>query len=170
MYLGMTPSAYRSGWLQHRNQIRNRQCSARRDRGREYQKRNTVAIFFGEPASLKRDLQKQFPHARIGPCRASELQRITAKVIALVEAPVPVLIFRSTSAVPPSNIAFGGNCGHIPVGSTASYAEIAKRIGEPQSARAVARACFKPHGRSDSLPPRGQERRIAIRLSWRRAP
>jgi AraC family transcriptional regulator, regulatory protein of adaptative response / methylated-DNA-[protein]-cysteine methyltransferase len=29
----------------------------------------------------------------------------------------------------------------IPVGSTASYAEIAKRIGEPQSARAVARAC-----------------------------
>jgi AraC family transcriptional regulator, regulatory protein of adaptative response / methylated-DNA-[protein]-cysteine methyltransferase len=29
----------------------------------------------------------------------------------------------------------------IPVGATASYAEVAKRIGAPKSVRAVARAC-----------------------------
>jgi hypothetical protein len=43
----------------------------------------------------------------------------------------------------------------IPAGSTATYTEVAKRIGAPKSARAVAR---------DPLSPRGSHRRQLVRL------
>ena len=44
-------------------------------------------------------------------------------------------------AAPPSSSASGRRCATIPAGTTASYSEIAERIGSPKSVRAVAQAC-----------------------------
>ena len=54
----------------------------------------------------------------------------------------------------------------IPAGKTASYAEIARRIGAPKAVRAVAQACARQHARGrHPLPPRRAQRRRALRLS-----
>ena len=103
--------------------------------------KGVCAILFGDdPEELRCDLQDQFPRARlIGSDKSFE--ELTAKVIAFVEAPgqgldLPLDI-RGT--------AFQHRVWHalrrIPVGSTASYAEIAEKIGAPKAVRAVARAC-----------------------------
>jgi AraC family transcriptional regulator, regulatory protein of adaptative response / methylated-DNA-[protein]-cysteine methyltransferase len=103
--------------------------------------KGVCAIFFGDdPDRLARDLKKQFPRARLvgGDPRFQEL---AVKVIAFVENPhvgfdLPLDI---------CGTAFQHRVWQalrrIPIGSTASYAEIAKAIGAPKAVRAVARAC-----------------------------
>ena len=72
---------------------------------------------------------------------------------------------RSTCAARRSSSASGRRCATIPAGATASYSEIARRIGAPSAVRAVAQACARqPAGRRDPLPPRGPQRRRAVRL------
>jgi AraC family transcriptional regulator, regulatory protein of adaptative response / methylated-DNA-[protein]-cysteine methyltransferase len=86
-------------------------------------------------------LQDRFRHARlIGGDR--DFERLAAKVIALVEAP------GHSAADLPIDIrgtAFQHRVWealrNIPAGTTATYAEIASRIGKPTAVRAVGRAC-----------------------------
>jgi AraC family transcriptional regulator of adaptative response/methylated-DNA-[protein]-cysteine methyltransferase len=99
------------------------------------------AILLGDdPALLRRDLQERFPRARlIGGDR--DFERLVAKVIAFVEAPgtgldLPLDI-RGTAF---QHRVWQALC-EIPLGSTASYADIARRIGKPKAVRAVAQAC-----------------------------
>ena len=137
--LGMTPSAYRSGGASAEIKFAIGECSlggilvASTEKG-------ICAIFFGEPATLKRDLRKQFPRARLVPADR-DFAQITAKVIAFVEEPRAGLELPLHVRGTAFQHRVWEQLRRIPVGSTASYAEIAKRIGEPQSARAVARAC-----------------------------
>ena len=103
--------------------------------------RGICAILLGDdPEALLRELQDRFTQARlIGGDAAFEA--LVAQVVAFVEAPglglnLPLDV-RGT--------AFQQRVWRvlqaIPAGQTASYAEVAQRIGSPKAVRAVAQAC-----------------------------
>jgi AraC family transcriptional regulator of adaptative response/methylated-DNA-[protein]-cysteine methyltransferase len=104
-------------------------------------KKGICAISMGDkPDKLFRDLQNTFPKARlIG--GGKEFERLVSRVIAFVEAPklgldLPLDI-RGT--------AFQRRVWkallQIPFGSTATYSEVARKIGSPRASRAVGHAC-----------------------------
>lgn len=104
-------------------------------------KKGVCAILIGDDsASLVRDLQDQFPKAKlIGDEPGYE--DVAAKVVELVEHPgvgldLPLDI-RGTAFQQRVRKALQ----QIPPGSTATYTEIAKKIGMPKAVRAVAQAC-----------------------------
>jgi AraC family transcriptional regulator of adaptative response/methylated-DNA-[protein]-cysteine methyltransferase len=103
--------------------------------------RGVCAILFGDDREeLRRDLQDQFPRARlIGGDKSFE--ELTAKVIAFVEAPGQGLDLPLDIRGTAFQHRVWDALRRIPVGSTASYAEIAEKIGAPKAVRAVARAC-----------------------------
>jgi AraC family transcriptional regulator of adaptative response/methylated-DNA-[protein]-cysteine methyltransferase len=138
--LGMTPSQFRAGAPNSEIKFTIGESSlglvlvAASDKG-------VCAIFFGNDAeSLTRDLEKQFPRARlIGGDHTFE--KLAAAVIGFVENPrapfdLPLDI-RGTAF----QHRVWDALRRIPAGTTASYAEIAKAIGAPKAVRAVARAC-----------------------------
>lgn len=138
--LGMTATAYRQGGRDEVIRFALGQCAlgailvAESDRG-------ICAITLGDaPEPLLRDFQDRFPKARLIGGDAEFEQRV-ACVAGFVEAPrigldLPLDI-RGTAFQQRVWQALR----QIPVGETASYAEIARRIGAPRSVRAVARAC-----------------------------
>jgi AraC family transcriptional regulator of adaptative response/methylated-DNA-[protein]-cysteine methyltransferase len=103
--------------------------------------KGVCAIALGdEPAALVRALQDRFPNAAlVGADR--DFEAVVAKVVGLVEAPglgadLPLDV-RGTAFQERVWQALRA----IPAGTTASYADVAKRIGSPAAVRAVARAC-----------------------------
>ncbi len=138
--LGMTPSRYRAGGTDSAIHFAIGECSlgpilvAQSERG-------VCAILLGDdPDALARDLQDRFPHAiLVGD--DSGYERLVAQVVGFVDTPgigldLPLDV-RGTAFQQRVWQALRG----IPVGSTASYSEIAQRIGQPGAARAVAGAC-----------------------------
>jgi AraC family transcriptional regulator of adaptative response/methylated-DNA-[protein]-cysteine methyltransferase len=104
-------------------------------------RRGVCAILLGDdPEALARDLQGQFPGYTLIAGDA-ELDRLVARVVGFVETPGPGLDL----ALDPRGTAFQQRVWRalrdIPAGGTATYAEIAVRIGAPSAARAVAGAC-----------------------------
>jgi AraC family transcriptional regulator, regulatory protein of adaptative response / methylated-DNA-[protein]-cysteine methyltransferase len=103
--------------------------------------RGVCAILLGDdPEVLARDLEDRFPEATlIGGDAAFE--RLVARVVELVEAPGAGLDL----PLDPRGTAFQRRVWQtlreIPAGGTASYSEIADRIGAPSAVRAVASAC-----------------------------
>ncbi|HEU4681951.1 MAG TPA: bifunctional DNA-binding transcriptional regulator/O6-methylguanine-DNA methyltransferase Ada [Gemmatimonadales bacterium] len=138
--LGMTPTAYRYGGAKAEIRFAVGECSlgsilvARSQRG-------VCAILLGDdPDALARDLQDRFPRASlIG--GDPEFEALVARVVGLVEAPARgvdlPLDIRGTAFQQRVWQALR----EIPAGSTASYRDIAGRIGSPGSVRAVAQAC-----------------------------
>jgi AraC family transcriptional regulator, regulatory protein of adaptative response / methylated-DNA-[protein]-cysteine methyltransferase len=99
------------------------------------------AILLGDnPSALRRELQGHFKMARlIG--SDEDLRQLMAKVVQLVESPwfdldLPFDL-RGTSF----EQRVWQAVREIPSGSTASYTDIAERIGEPKKAFAVSEAC-----------------------------
>ncbi|MDP3226803.1 MAG: bifunctional DNA-binding transcriptional regulator/O6-methylguanine-DNA methyltransferase Ada [Acidovorax sp.] len=138
--LGMTPSRYRAGGTALDIRFAIGHCAlgaiavAQSDRG-------ICAILLGDDAdTLVRDLQDRFANANlIGGDAAFET--LVAQVVAFVEAPglglnLPLDV-RGTAFQQRVWQALQA----IPAGQTASYAEIAARIGAPTAVRAVAQAC-----------------------------
>ncbi|MEX2495211.1 MAG: bifunctional DNA-binding transcriptional regulator/O6-methylguanine-DNA methyltransferase Ada [Woeseia sp.] len=138
--LGMTPGAYRTGGVGTVIRFAVGECAlgsilvAKSERG-------VCSIFLGDdPETLARSLQDQFPRARlIGGDAAFE--RLVATVVGFVESPgigldLPLDI-RGTAFQERVWQALRD----IGPGATASYTDIARRIGAPGSARAVAQAC-----------------------------
>ena len=138
--LGMTPTDYRAGGVGARIRFAVGQCSlgailvAESDRG-------ICAILLGDdPDALVRDLQDRFPRAQlIGGDASFELR--VAQVVGLVEHPslgldLPLDV-RGTAF---QQRVWKALC-EIPPGQTASYADVALRIGAPRAVRAVAQAC-----------------------------
>jgi AraC family transcriptional regulator of adaptative response/methylated-DNA-[protein]-cysteine methyltransferase len=103
--------------------------------------RGVCAILLGDDRdALAHDLQDRFPRARlIG--GGADVEAFVAKVVGSVEAPGPgldlPLDLRGTAFQQRVWRALRG----IPAGQTASYADIADRIGAPGAVRAVAQAC-----------------------------
>jgi AraC family transcriptional regulator of adaptative response/methylated-DNA-[protein]-cysteine methyltransferase len=89
---------------------------------------------------LVRNLQDRFPKARlIG--GDNEYEGLVARVVAFVEAPEIGLDLPLDVRGTAFQQRVWRTLTEIPVGETISYAELARRIGEPKSTRGVARAC-----------------------------
>jgi AraC family transcriptional regulator of adaptative response/methylated-DNA-[protein]-cysteine methyltransferase len=100
-----------------------------------------AAILLGDdPQALIRELHSSFPKAALI-CGDAGYEALVAKVVGLVDAGQPAgdlpLDIRGTAFQQRVWQALR----EIPAGKTASYAEIAARIGAPKSVRAVAGAC-----------------------------
>ena len=138
--LGMTPRQYRAGGVDARIAFAIAQTSlgallvARSARG-------VCAISLGDdPDALLRELQDRFPRAELVGGDAG-FERLVAQVVGLVEQPgvghdLPLDV-RGTAFQQRVWQALR----RIPPGQTASYADIAARIGSPKAVRAVAQAC-----------------------------
>ena len=138
--LGMTPTDFRAGGAETEMRFAVGECSlgsilvARSAKG-------VCAILLGDdPEALVRDLEDRFPRATLVGGDAA-FEQVVAKVIGFVERPalgldLPLDV-RGTAFQQRVWQALRG----IPAGSTASYTEIAARIGAPTGARAVAQAC-----------------------------
>ncbi|HEY7296571.1 MAG TPA: bifunctional DNA-binding transcriptional regulator/O6-methylguanine-DNA methyltransferase Ada [Xanthobacteraceae bacterium] len=138
--LGMTPTQYRAGGRGATIRFAVGQCwlgailVAASERG-------ICAIELGDdPDRLVRGLQDRFPQAQLVGGDPS-FERLVARVVGLIEAP-------ANGASLPLDVrgtAFQQRVWQalrkIPPGSTATYAEIALRIGRPKAVRAVAQAC-----------------------------
>jgi AraC family transcriptional regulator of adaptative response/methylated-DNA-[protein]-cysteine methyltransferase len=138
--LGMTPKTFRSGgsgvvirfaigesWL---GPI----LVAASDKG-------VCAILLGDdPAELAHDLQDRFPEAELIGGDA-DFERLVAKVVGFVEMPSIGLDLPLDIRGTAFQRRVWEALRKIPPGSTASYADIARRIGQPKSVRAVAQAC-----------------------------
>ena len=138
--LGMTPSDFRSGGTDADMRFAVGECSlgsilvAASDKG-------IAAILFGDdPETLVHDLEDRFPKANlIGGDRAFE--DVMAKVVGLVEAPEVGLALPLDVRGTAFQHRVWRALREIPVGTTATYREIAEKIGMPKAVRAVAAAC-----------------------------
>jgi AraC family transcriptional regulator of adaptative response/methylated-DNA-[protein]-cysteine methyltransferase len=138
--LGMTPKAFRAGGPGVAIRFAVGECSlgsvlvAASDKG-------VCAILLGDdPEALVRDLQDRFPKAELlGPDAAFD--RWVAEAVGLVERPA----LGHSLPLDIRGTAFQQRVWQalreIPVGATASYTDIAQRLGVPHAVRAVAQAC-----------------------------
>ncbi|MDX1756033.1 MAG: bifunctional DNA-binding transcriptional regulator/O6-methylguanine-DNA methyltransferase Ada [Marinobacter sp.] len=139
-WLGMTPSRFREGGRQTTIRFAVGQCSlgailvACSERG-------VCAITLGdEPEPLVAQLQDRFPRAELEGGDA-EFEQLVARVVGLVESPARALDLPLDIRGTAFQQRVWQALQAIPVGATASYAEIAERIGQPSAVRAVAGAC-----------------------------
>jgi AraC family transcriptional regulator of adaptative response/methylated-DNA-[protein]-cysteine methyltransferase len=103
--------------------------------------KGVCAIALGDdPDALVRALQDRFSNARlIGGDRAFEQQ--VAKVVGFVEKPARGLDLPLDIRGTAFQRRVWDAIRAIPAGSTATYTQLAKRLGKPRSVRAVAHAC-----------------------------
>ncbi|CAN5841467.1 bifunctional DNA-binding transcriptional regulator/O6-methylguanine-DNA methyltransferase Ada [soil metagenome] len=142
--LGMTPGAYRAGGAG----LTIRYAVGESSLGAILVAATPVGVcavlMDDDPAVLEEELRRRFPRAAIVP-GDEEFAGWVAAVVGLVEDP------RSRFELPVDlrGTAFQHlvwqTLRQIPPGSTASYSEIAARIGRPRAARAVAAACAANH-------------------------
>ncbi len=138
--LGMKPADYRAAGQNTDIRFAVGQCSlgailvAQSERG-------VCAILLGDdPDALVRDLQDKFRRANlIGADR--EFEQLIAQVVGFIEAPALGLDLPLDLRCTAFQERVWQALRDIPAGSTASYAEIAQRIGMPKAVRAVAQAC-----------------------------
>ncbi|QPF85100.1 bifunctional DNA-binding transcriptional regulator/O6-methylguanine-DNA methyltransferase Ada [Bradyrhizobium genosp. L] len=103
--------------------------------------KGVAAILLGDnPDELVRDLQDRFPNAKlIGADRSYE--EFVARIVGFVEMPKLGLNLPLDVRGTAFQQRVWQALREIPVGSTVSYTEIARRIGAPKAVRAVAGAC-----------------------------
>ncbi|MDA8259765.1 MAG: bifunctional DNA-binding transcriptional regulator/O6-methylguanine-DNA methyltransferase Ada [Betaproteobacteria bacterium] len=138
--LGMAPRAYREGGANTVIRFAIGRCSlgailvAASARG-------VCAIFMGDdPEALARELQGRFPRARLLGADTG-FEEVVARVVALVEAPALGLDLPLDIRGTAFQQRVWQALREIPAGRTASYSELAQRVGAPQAVRAVAGAC-----------------------------
>lgn len=138
--LGMTPTRYRAGGADEEIRFAVGETSlgavlvASSTRG-------VAAIILGDdPDRLVRTLQDRFPRAHlIGADRGYEA--LVARVVGLIEHPAAGLDLPLDIRGTAFQQRVWQAMREIPPGETASYAELARRIGAPTAVRAVAAAC-----------------------------
>lgn len=107
--------------------------------------KGVCAILLGDEAeAMTRDLRRRFPGVTLTEADGSDnepLRALVAQVIHLIETPAShcdvALDVRGT----PFQRRVWRALRAIPAGTTATYTDIARRIGEPRAVRAVAQAC-----------------------------
>jgi AraC family transcriptional regulator of adaptative response/methylated-DNA-[protein]-cysteine methyltransferase len=99
------------------------------------------AILLGDDAdALERDLQDRFPQAELTDGGAG-IRPVIAEIVDMIEAPERGLDLPLDLHGTDFQRRVWQVLRKIPVGETASYAEVARRIGSPDSIRSVASAC-----------------------------
>ena len=138
--LGMKPADYRAGGTNAAIRFAVGQCSLG-DILVAASEKGVCAILMGDdPEALLRDLQGRFANALLlGGDKTFD--KLMARVIAFVERPGDELDLPLDIRGTAFQHRVWQALREIPAGSTASYANIAKRIGRPKSVRAVAGAC-----------------------------
>lgn len=138
--LGMTPTTRRAGGMDTEIHFAVGQCRlgsilvARSKRG-------VCAILMGDqPDTLVRELQDRFPQAVFVGGDAG-FEQLVAKVVGLVESPAIGLDLPLDVRGTAFQQRVWQALQQIPPGQTISYSEVARRIGKPKAARAVAQAC-----------------------------
>lgn len=136
----MTPSRYRAGGMGINIRFAVGECSlgsilvATSERG-------VCAILLGDdPEELTHDLQDRFPRANLIGGDAG-FEQLVAEIVGFVEAPTLGLDLPLDVRGTAFQQRVWQALLNIPAGSTATYTDIAKQIGLPTSARAVAQAC-----------------------------
>jgi len=138
--LGMRARAYRDGGADAEIRFAVGQCSLGAILVAQSAK-GICAILLGEdPEALVRQLQDLFHKARLVGGDAG-FEHLMAQVVGFVEAPALGLQLPLDIRGTAFQERVWQALHSIPPGSTASYAEIAERIGAPTAARAVAQAC-----------------------------
>jgi AraC family transcriptional regulator of adaptative response/methylated-DNA-[protein]-cysteine methyltransferase len=138
--LGMTPTVYRAGGANTEIRFAVGECSLGSIlvASSEY---GVCAIFLGDdPDVLVRNLEDRFPRATLIGGDA-EFERLVARVVGFVEAPGVGLNLPLDVRGTAFQQRVWQALREIPPGSTASYTEIAGRIGAPTAVRGVAQAC-----------------------------
>ena len=138
--LGMTPKSFRAGGAGETVRFAIGETSlgsllvAATDKG-------IAAIQFGDdPEQLLHELQDRFPKAYLVGGDAS-FEQLVGGVVACVENPTAGLDLPLDVRGTAFQQRVWQALRQIPVGATASYSDIAERLGMPKAARAVARAC-----------------------------
>ncbi|TRX03027.1 methylated-DNA--[protein]-cysteine S-methyltransferase [Candidatus Methylobacter oryzae] len=104
-------------------------------------KKGVCAILLGDnPEALILDLQDRFPQTELI-IDDSECEQWLAQVVSFVEAPVLELDLPLDIRGTEFQRKVWQALRQIPIGQTASYTDIAQRIGAPKAVRAVASAC-----------------------------
>ncbi|MCT5966480.1 bifunctional DNA-binding transcriptional regulator/O6-methylguanine-DNA methyltransferase Ada [Pseudomonas aeruginosa] len=138
--LGMRPRDYRDGGAGAAIRFAIGQCSLGAILVAQSQ-HGICAILLGEePEPLLRELQDQFPRAQLLGGDA-DFERLVAQVVGFVESPQLGLDLPLDVRGTAFQERVWQALREIPPGSTASYAQIAERIGAPRAVRAVAQAC-----------------------------
>ena len=138
--LGMTPTQARAGGADLEIRFAIGECSlgsilvAATARG-------VCAILLGDdPEELAHDLERRFPRAALVGADGV-FESLVANVVGLVETPRVAIELPLDIRGTAFQERVWKALREIPVGRTASYAEIASSMGAPKSARAVAMAC-----------------------------
>ena len=136
----MTPTRFRAGGAAVQIRFAVGECSlgsilvAATDKG-------VCAILFGDdPDSLLRDLQDRFDKAELIGGDA-EFEALVAQVVGFVEQPRLGLDLPLDVRGTAFQQRVWQALAEIPAGQTASYADVAAKIGKPAAVRAVAQAC-----------------------------
>jgi AraC family transcriptional regulator, regulatory protein of adaptative response / methylated-DNA-[protein]-cysteine methyltransferase len=138
--LGMTPTAFRDGGANTQIRFAIGECSL----GAVLvacSRKGVCAILLGDdPDELARILQDRFPKADLVGGDPS-FETLVAKVVGLVEAPMIGLDLPLDVRGTAFQQRVWQALRDIPAGETATYSDIAQRIGAPRAVRAVAQAC-----------------------------
>jgi AraC family transcriptional regulator of adaptative response/methylated-DNA-[protein]-cysteine methyltransferase len=138
--LGMKPKEYREGGSGNTIRFAIAESSLGSVLVASSEKGVCAILMDDDPDALARDLQDQFPKAHlIG--GDEKYEKLVAKVIGFIEAPRIGLDLPLDIRGTPFQQRVWKELQRIPAGKTASYSEVAKRIGSPKSTRAVAQAC-----------------------------
>jgi AraC family transcriptional regulator, regulatory protein of adaptative response / methylated-DNA-[protein]-cysteine methyltransferase len=138
--LGMTPSQYRAGGANEEIWFAVGQTSLGAILVASSRKGVASILLGDDPDELVRNLQDRFPRAHlIGADR--DYEALVARVVGFVEAPRIGLDLPLDVRCTAFEQRVWRALQDIPVGEVVSYAEIARRVGSPKSARAVAAAC-----------------------------
>ena len=138
--LGMTPSTFKAGGADTEILFAIGECSLGSILVAQTEKGVCSILIGDDPAKLLQELQDQFPKAKLLG-NESGFEDLVARVVGLVEKPgagfdLPLDI-RGTAFQQRVWKALR----QIPLGSTATYTDIARQIGMPKAVRAVAQAC-----------------------------
>jgi AraC family transcriptional regulator of adaptative response/methylated-DNA-[protein]-cysteine methyltransferase len=138
--LGMTPTDYRAGGTNAEIRFAVGECSLGSILVAKSQKGICAILLGDDPDALVRDLQDRFPRATLIGGEA-EFEHLVAEVVGFVEAPRHGLDLPLDVRGTAFQQRVWQALQEIPIGETASYTDIAKRIGSPKAVRAVALAC-----------------------------
>lgn len=138
--LGMTPGRYKQGG----KELSVRYCLARTELGWlivAVTGKGVCGIELGdEPEALREAMQVRFPHARLVEDRSGLAQLLEA-VTGFIARPADGLDLPLDIQGTAFQRRVWQALRRIPVGETRSYTEVARQIGKPGGARAVASAC-----------------------------
>lgn len=138
--LGMTPRDYQAGGVNAAIHFAIGQCSLGAILTAQSTRGVCAILLSDDPAALLQELQDRFPNAELIGADAG-YESVMAAVVGLIEAPGTPLALPLDVRGTAFQQRVWQALRQIRPGETVSYSELARRIGMPQAARAVAQAC-----------------------------